>query len=344
MPGQQVDCDAVALSDILGPIRRRWYILLIGLLLAGAAGWGTAVITPSQYTARGLVMLLPSALTTGQKGNPLLNLGGLELPARVLIAYYSSEPAQSDLEKFAPKAEVQVTMEESTRGPIIAVDVKDVTPDGAMRVLNHVTDSIPENLARIQTEVGTSKQAAIGSMPLVLDDEAKPDISQVVRLVLASVVATLALVFFVLFSVDGVILRRTNAEADRGEDPIPDLDQSAIESAMTHTQTQAEDADAASDAIAPEWDRPMSADRTLSLDASSASDGQPTGEAPATDPSTGAPDALPDQSSSLVNGNSASSKPASAPVAADQTASDAVDQKLARTSTKSAPDDAPTHA
>lgn len=212
----------MALSDILGPIRRRWYILLIGLLLAGGAGWATGVLAPSQYTARGLVMLRPSAVTTGPKGNPLLNLGGLELPARVLIAYYSSEPAQSDLEKFAPKAEVQVSMEESTRGPIIAVDVKDVTPDGAMRVLAHVTDSIPENLARIQAEVGTSRQAAIGSMPLVLDTEAEPDLSQVVRLLVASVVAVLALTFFVLFSVDGIILRRTNVEASGSESQNPD--------------------------------------------------------------------------------------------------------------------------
>src|SRR6478736_4409102 len=150
----------MALSDVLGPLRRRWYLVLVGLLLAACSGWATAALAPSQYTTRGLVMLLPSALTTGPKGNALLNLGGLELPARVLIAYYSSEPAKSDLEQFAPKAVVEVTMEESTRGPIIAVDVKDATADGAMRVLHHVIDSIPENLARIQSEVGTAAQAA----------------------------------------------------------------------------------------------------------------------------------------------------------------------------------------
>ena len=214
----------MALSDVLGPIRRRWYILLVGLLLAAGMGWATAVLAPSQYTARGLVMLLPSQLTTGPKGNPLLNLGGLELPARVLIAYYSSEPAKSDLEKFAPKAEVTVSMEESTRGPIIAVDVTDVTADGAMSVLQHVTDSIPENLARIQNSVNTAKQAAVGSMPLVLDNEAERDISGTVRLVLASVVAMLALTFFVLFSLDGIMLRPTTLDAEDS----PEVDDNQI--------------------------------------------------------------------------------------------------------------------
>lgn len=218
---EQVDCDAMALSDVLGPIRRRWYVLLLGLLLAGGLGWAAGTLAPSQYTARGLVMLLPSALTTGTKGNPLLNLGGLELPARVLIAYYSSEPAQAELAKLSPKAEVQVSMEESTRGPIIAVDVKDATPDGALSVLHYVTDSIPENLARIQSEVGTSRQAAIGSMPLVLDVEARPDISLTVRLVVASIVAVLALTFFVIFSLDGILLRRV--DSDSGDDNgLPD--------------------------------------------------------------------------------------------------------------------------
>lgn len=210
----------MAISDVLGPIRRRWYILLVGLVLAGCAGWAAGVFAPSQYTARGLVMLLPSPLTTGPKGNPLLNLGGLELPARVLIAYYSSEPAQSDLEKVAPKATVQVALEASTQGPIIAVDVKDATPDGAMSVLHYVTDSIPENLARIQQEVGTSKQAAVGSMPLVLDTEARRDSSLMVRLVVAAVLAVLALTFFLVFAVDGILVRRASVDADGDEGPM----------------------------------------------------------------------------------------------------------------------------
>lgn len=210
----------MALSDVLRPIRRRWYILLIGLLLAAGVGWAVAVLAPSQYTARGLVMLLPSALTTGPKGNPLLSMGGLELPARILTAYYASEPAQSDLEKRAPRATVNVSIEESTRGPIIAVDVKDATPDGAMEVLHYVTESIPENLARIQSEVGTPKRAAIGSMPLVLDLEAERDSSIVVRLVVASVVAMLALTLFVLFLVDGILLR--GADSSSGDDTVGD--------------------------------------------------------------------------------------------------------------------------
>lgn len=162
-------------------------------------------------------MLLPSALTTGAKGNPLLNLGGLELPARVLIAYYSSEPAQSDIESFSPSAATQVSMEESTRGPIIAVDVKDSTPDGAIRVLHYVAESIPENLSRIQEEVGSPTRAAIGSMPLVLDVEAKRDSSLVVRLVVASVVAMLTLTFFVIFLLDGISMRRIASEGDARE-------------------------------------------------------------------------------------------------------------------------------
>lgn len=215
---QQVDSDGMALSDILDPIRRRWYVLLLGLMLAGGLVWATWALAPAQYAARGLVMLLPSQETTGPKGNPLLNLGGLELPARVLVAYYASEPAQTDLARLAPKAEVQVSIEESTRGPIIAVDVTDVTPEGALFMLRHVADSIPENLARIQSEVGAAKASTVRSMPLVLDDEAIRDLNSTLRLMVAAGVAMLAITVFVAVSLDGILLRRA-ANVARDETP-----------------------------------------------------------------------------------------------------------------------------
>lgn len=217
----------MVLSDVLGPIRRRWYILLVGLILAATAGWATALAAPAQYTARGLVILLPSSVATGPNGNPLLNLGGLDLPTRVLIAYYASEPVKDDLQRRAPKADVVVSVEESTRGPIIAVDVKDSTPDGALNVLSYVVDSIPETLARIQAEVGTSKSAAVRSMPLVLDTVAEPDRSVTIRLVVAATVAMLALTFFALFFVDGILVGRTAAKRSRANATDDALDADA---------------------------------------------------------------------------------------------------------------------
>lgn len=205
---------AMALSDAVAPLVRRWYIVLLGLILAGVLGWSAATLSPPKYTARGLVMILPSPESTGPKGNPLLNMSGLDLPARVLVAYYSSEPAQTDMAAFAPNSDIRVTMEEATRGPIIAIDVTDVTPSGAIQTLQHVAETIPPNLAQIQQSVGTPTRAAVGSKPLVLDTKAERDQSRTIQLVVAAVVAGLALTLLITYSIDGIVLRRAALKAE----------------------------------------------------------------------------------------------------------------------------------
>lgn len=197
------------------PITRRWYVVLVGLILTVALVWAARSMAPSQYSARGLVLVLPSRDVVGARGNPLLNLGGLELPTQVLVAYYGSEPAKAEIASFAPTATVQVTIETATNGPVMAVDVTDSTAAGTLRVLNHVVDSIPSNLARIQSNVGATGNAAIRSVPLVIDTEALPENGPRTRMVLAAAVLGLALTLVATFAFDGLALRRrTGAEAE----------------------------------------------------------------------------------------------------------------------------------
>lgn len=203
-----LDSLLVALADLLSALRRRWYLALTGLILTAALGYGAVVTNPPSYTARGLVLLLPSQSSLKSVPNPLLGLDGLDLPGRVLTAYYASANAQADLKRAAPSAEISVYVDDLTGGPVIAVDVKDSTPQNTIKALNYVVDSIPVHLARIQQQVGATTADSVRSTPLVVDTKAQISRRAQIRVIIAAILVGLLGTVIIVFAVDGIALRR----------------------------------------------------------------------------------------------------------------------------------------
>ena len=111
--------------DVIAALGRRWYVTVAGLFATAALLLGASTLEPPVYTARGLVLLVPSQQMVGKGGNPFLALGGLDLPARVVVAYYESDVAKARFTSGTADSEYVVAIEESTRGPVISVDVTD---------------------------------------------------------------------------------------------------------------------------------------------------------------------------------------------------------------------------
>jgi hypothetical protein len=198
----------VGVREVFAGLGRRWYILIIGLALTAGGGWYVYQHTPSDYTARSLVLLLPPVNTVDNtSSNPFLQLGGLELTARVLVATYSGTAFQDEIAARAPDAEVLVSMDESTQGGVIAVDVKDRGEQQTMDLLDDVTGTVSQRLDGLQTEVGVEKKDVVGSMLLAKDTEAKPDYQSLIR-ILVIVVGGGLVVTGVLALVLDVLLRR----------------------------------------------------------------------------------------------------------------------------------------
>ena len=205
------------LSDIVGSMKRRWYIALVGLVATGALGYFAALASPPTYTARGLVLLLPSKAVTGAGGNPLLVMDGLGLPAAVLVAYYQGGPVGAEIAEEVPDTNFVVSVEESTRGPLLAVDVSAPSAESALAALNYVSDSIPENLERLQTEVGAPEDALVTSKPLTMDTEATRDTSGAMRLQILAILAGLVATAVVTSAFDGLLLRRAQGRQRKAE-------------------------------------------------------------------------------------------------------------------------------
>ncbi|MGA7147679.1 MAG: hypothetical protein WBX17_04215 [Microbacterium sp.] len=200
----------MTLKGVLSALGRRWYLVLIGLLITAGAAWFAFSVTPAQYAARGLILLLPPPDAEAvDGGNPLLALGGLDLPARVVVATFSTNAAQEDLAERFPDAEAEIAIEESTRGPIISIDVIDTSADGALDTLDYISGRVTDSLQTLQDEVGVPSTAVMRSIPLTMDTEADPDFSDLTRLLILVAVAGLAVTVFAVYALDGLLTRTT---------------------------------------------------------------------------------------------------------------------------------------
>lgn len=196
------------LLDVIRSLGRRWYVLVAGILATAALAFGAFQLTPPVYNTRGLVLLLPPENAVPPGGNPFLALSDLDLPARLIVAYFQSAPAQAAVEDRAPDAEYTVAIEESTRGPVIAVDVTDSSPEGALETLRFLMDDIPIQLQRMQSEVDVPATATVSSIPFTADTEAEQDDSATIRIVLAAAAVGLVATGALAFTLDGFMLRR----------------------------------------------------------------------------------------------------------------------------------------
>jgi len=219
------------ISEVFHALARRWYVLVLGALATLGLIYAAVQASPPEYNARGLVLLLPSESTVGPGGNPFLALSGLEQPAGILVAYFSSASAQQDVAEVAPDAEYEVVIDDSTRGPVIAVSVTDADPRETVATLNHIVDEIPVQLERLQKEVDAPEPAVIGSMVLTIDAEAERDTSGTIRLGIAAAAVGIVLTGVVALALDGLILRRADRHARLIETP------SSVESVSVETPT-----------------------------------------------------------------------------------------------------------
>lgn len=207
--------------DVIRALARRWYFVVLGAILTVGLTVVAYASTPPQYNARALVLLLPSGSAVGESGNPLLALGGLEQPAGILVAYFSSASAREEVEQRSATAEYVVGIDDSTRGPVIVVDVTDSDPQRTLNTLGFILDRIPEGLAALQDQVEVQSDAVITSMTLTLDERAELDMGGTIRAMIAALVVGVALTCTSTFALDGLLRRRQLRRDEALDEPRP---------------------------------------------------------------------------------------------------------------------------
>lgn len=220
------------MSELLAAAGRRWYVLVVGVLVTLGLAIGATVMSSPTYSARGLVLLLPPEEAVGEGGNPFLALGALDMPARIIVSYLDSPAARADVEAAVPSASYEVAMEEATRGPVIAIEVTDTTPEGALATLQDIAEAVPSTLARLQQELEVPPESTMTSMPLTMSAEAEEVSGNGTLIAVVAAGAGLAATAAATVLIDRMLLRRASrrraaprarAEARRTAlSPVPD--------------------------------------------------------------------------------------------------------------------------
>ncbi len=194
---------------------RRWYFVIVGLLVTAAGTYGAYMAVHPTYDAKASIVLIPPkvAITTGD--NPYLYLGGLDQALGVLQVKVSAPEVSGDLVKRYPGGILTVTRDVTTSGPILAISATADDPSSVMKLLQGAEDLVPSTLATLQAQLRVPPDSVITSMKLSSDDvPTKVSKSQLQTMAMVAVGGVAGTVVFVGL-IDRLMARRARMKPVR---------------------------------------------------------------------------------------------------------------------------------
>jgi hypothetical protein len=187
-------------SPLLGPLRRRWYIVILGLLVTGFMAFSVSFGAATTYTNTASILLMPGQRTLPPGGNPFQHLADLSQVREVLVQSLSTRTATDSLLDAADAgtgATVTVTSDGETMGPVILLSATAATPQGAAAIVDASREALQARLDSFQDESRTPQPSRISALLVSQDAFAAEGGRQAVRtfIVIAAigVAATLVL-------------------------------------------------------------------------------------------------------------------------------------------------------
>lgn len=196
-------------------MRRRWYVVLLGLLAASVLCYGALHLVGAKYEAKAMLVLLPPGATVPKAGNPYLNLGSMQPVVGVLSDSMLSQQTAQTVRNVSPTASYTVTPDPATSGAVLIIDVKDTTAAGASQVMKLLASVAPKQLAQLQAAANTPSHGQI-TTDLVAQDR-KPVTSHKSQQRAGLLVAAIGIALTLLGAafVDGFASRRQKRRAVR---------------------------------------------------------------------------------------------------------------------------------
>jgi hypothetical protein len=204
--------------DLLTAVMRRWYVVMLGLVLTALLCLRVVGGVDLRYEADGRVLLLPPKRCVERGGNPYLYLGGLTQALDVLIARLQSEQVMDGLADTFPDTEITVAPDVTTTGPIIAVTVAGPNPNAAIAATQSVMAAVPVQLNSLQDDLSVPETSRITSMVLTVSEDATPNAKARNRLLVLAAAGGVALSLLLAGFVDGLLRSRRGASEEGGRE------------------------------------------------------------------------------------------------------------------------------
>ena len=196
------------LAELTASLRRRWYLLVVGLAFTVMGALAMTRMVAPNYEAHASVLLIPPANTTTATGNPYLFLGGLSQAMDVLVRAMNADTARAPIQEAFPGVTFSNERDGTTSSPILIISAVGSDPAPTMKTMAAVMDSVPQELVNLQQPLAVPAGATISSMVLAADTtptmDRKAQTRALVSVTAVGLVATVLLTGFI----DKVVINR----------------------------------------------------------------------------------------------------------------------------------------
>lgn len=256
------------LSDVLSALRRRWYVVVATLLLAGGLGYAVWSNVSPDYERTASQLLLPGLATIPEGANPYLYVGGLSQAADIIVLAIGEDEVAAAVEGY-PDATMAVGRDLAA-GAVLVTTVTASTDEAAAAVLKQSLIITADTLETLQDAQRIPEDERVSMM--VLTESTQSTVVQKTRVVLTAItVAGVMLLGLVVAALaDGALRtrRRTRRSVRPAQDEMaleepPHADAPAPPlAAAPAAERQGVGADSASVSNDEERDERLSADKT----------------------------------------------------------------------------------
>lgn len=219
------------LHDLGRGLLRRWYFVVIGILLTACGALLLSSVVPPTHRATARIVLIPPPSLVSSDGNPYLFLGGLEQALGVLTVKLSSNTAGEQILQRYPGGSYSVAKDAVSPGPIMLITAESESPEDTLNVLDEVLRVVPENLDSMQTQLNIPSSSRITALTIVREDVPTKVLQSQLRAVLGGAALGLSMTVLLTGLLDRLLTsrkqkagrRHASAPGDEPHDgPSPD--------------------------------------------------------------------------------------------------------------------------
>lgn len=196
------------LKDLMRSCLRRWPLVIVCVLISGAAVFGASTVIKPTYASTARVVLVPPPNPEIPDQNRYLGLGGLKQTADVVASSMMSETTAKMLGDKVPGATYRVEPDWSTSAPILVITASGPTSAGAGEMMDAALAELPVTLDQLQESVDIKQAARITELSVSNDVAPKAVTKTQIRLLGMLTVVLLVVSALVVGAVDGLLLRR----------------------------------------------------------------------------------------------------------------------------------------
>ncbi len=157
------------LAEIWRVMRRRWYVLLPGLLLTAALITGVYLLVPVEYRSQSTVTLLNSKkATVAFDGNPFLSTqASLTGMADGLARNLNSDDSKADLKVLGLTGLYEAKIADNAQGPFMWLSVTGTDPAAVLKSDQLFTAYAEKRLLEFQAQQSVTPEAMIRMATIV---------------------------------------------------------------------------------------------------------------------------------------------------------------------------------